>query len=321
MEAPLKRCASVIVPVLTSLICSWALVACGGSGGSSSSTTTGTSTTTTGSSGTTDTTKLPLGDNYVVNTAPSASARGYLYVCPGTTDANGPGTTTKGPWFNSDGTTWSLGTKTLYAVNGAEAWASSFAASVANSLRSLSGNGLPNHTTGTYPITAATSPEAFPYDKNDNRILENTVAWTGLPTSATLNATPTCLGGGAIGVFLTGARLYAAMDAKGRDARAWELGDDCGGHPAPGGVYHYHSLPGCGLDADVAGQHSALVGYIADGFGLYGQLGENGVALTNDDLDECHGHADATRGYHYHTTETFPYTVGCYRGTPIAAHP
>jgi len=269
---------------------------------------------------TTDTTKLPLGDNLMVTAAPASTARGYLYSCS-TPDSSQPGTTNKGPWFNSDGTTWNLGTKLPYAVEGADSWASSFATSIVSSLRSITFNGVPSHGTGQFPITSATSPMASQYDTNGNKIVAASTTWTGLKTSPTVNSTPTCLGKGAIGVFLTGARLFAAMDAKGRDARAWEVTDACEGHPAPGNNYHYHSMPTCGLAADTASQHSALIGYVADGFGLYGKQGDNGKILTNADLDECHGHTDtAVPQYHYHATEQFPYTVGCYRGTPITSH-
>jgi hypothetical protein len=56
-----------------------------------------------------------------------------------------------------------------------------------------------------------------------------------------------------------------------------------------------------------------------------GVRGENGDTLTNADLDACYGHTHAmTRDgatvtlYHYHATYEFPYTVGCYNGTPIS---
>ena len=32
-------------------------------------------------------------------------------------------------------------------------------------------------------------------------------------------------------------------------------------------------------------------------------------------LDQCNGHYGPNGDYHYHTTSTFPYTLGCYRGT------
>lgn len=33
-------------------------------------------------------------------------------------------------------------------------------------------------------------------------------------------------------------------------------------------------------------------------------------------LDRCNGHYGPAGDYHYHATETFPYVLGCYRGTP-----
>jgi hypothetical protein len=37
---------------------------------------------------------------------------------------------------------------------------------------------------------------------------------------------------------------------------------------------------------------------------------------SSDYLDECNGHVGPNGDYHYHTTSTFPYILGCYRGTP-----
>ena len=36
------------------------------------------------------------------------------------------------------------------------------------------------------------------------------------------------------------------------------------------------------------------------------------------DLDECNGHADKERGYHYHVTAKFPYIIGGYMGVQLA---
>ena len=33
-------------------------------------------------------------------------------------------------------------------------------------------------------------------------------------------------------------------------------------------------------------------------------------------LDQCNGHIGPGGDYHYHATPTYPYTLGCYRGTP-----
>jgi len=126
---------------------------------------------------------------------------------------------------------------------------------------------------------------------------------------------PGCVSLGAIGVTLNGVVLFNAADARGEDAVAHEIVDRFGGHPAVS-AYHYHFAPER-LDAEVLeGGHSGIIGYIRDGFPLYGYRGEGGEEMTNEALDECHGHEHGNLGYHYHATMEYPYTIGCYRGTP-----
>lgn len=81
--------------------------------------------------------------------------------------------------------------------------------------------------------------------------------------------------------------------------------------------------PACPSPATRQAAIRALVGYALDGFGIYGQHGEGGRTLTNGDLDACHGHThtviwdgEAREIYHYHLTDEYPYTLGCFRGTP-----
>merc|ERR1712179_125491 len=70
------------------------------------------------------------------------------------------------------------------------------------------------------------------------------------------------------------------------------------------------------------GTPSGIIGVARDGFPLYGPMGDDGVQLTADDLDDCQGRFHLiTSGehagkytYRYHLTEEFPYTMGCYRG-------
>jgi hypothetical protein len=120
---------------------------------------------------------------------------------------------------------------------------------------------------------------------------------------------------GAIGVTLNGVVLFNAADARGNDAVANEIVDVFGGHPAQA-EYHYHAVPERLDAAPGSDGHSGIIGYIRDGFAIYGFHGVGGVELTNADLDECHGHSHGTLGYHYHATMEYPYTIGCYRGTP-----
>ena len=135
-----------------------------------------------------------------------------------------------------------------------------------------------------------------------------------LPINPTVAPSPSCVAVGAIGVTTNGVVLYNAADARGNDAVAHEIVDAHGGHPAQTD-YHYHFVPER-LDTKLPDGHSGIIGYIRDGFAIYGYYGVGAVELSNRDLDECHGHSHGTLGYHYHATMEYPYTVGCYRGTP-----
>jgi hypothetical protein len=246
---------------------------------------------------------------------------GAVFSCQTQFPANAPGAFATGSWFNGDGT---FDPAKKPTVDGAVAWPDAEVKfRVEGSKRVITGTGLPvSHTTGVFPV--ASSDDAYAYDRNPNTITRQTVSIT-LPKNPKVAATPTCLSLGTIGILKSGVQLFNALDAGGRDAVAYEIQDACQGHPERSGTYHDHSVSSCLLD-DVDGGtgHSKLVGYAADGFGIYGPRGEGGTALTNADLDECHGHTHTIRWdgkrvkrYHYHATAEYPYTVGCYRGTPV----
>ena len=147
---------------------------------------------------------------------------------------------------------------------------------------------------------------------------------------------------GALGVLLNGVRIFGVGSPCGYNSDCPEDGgpsiyvdaveaeghttDSCGGHAAPTGDYHVHSGIGfdtnieranCELPEDVSGEHSELLGWMFDGFGLYGRYSLGGELPT--DLDECGGHThllDGVMTYHYHLPEAFPWTVGCLTGCP-----
>lgn len=77
--------------------------------------------------------------------------------------------------------------------------------------------------------------------------------------------------------------------------------DDHGGHVNPHGGYHYHAVTGSIKEIEQTDTHAPMIGYAVDGFAIYGLLDKNGKAPT--DLDECGGHFDDQRGYHYHAGE------------------
>jgi hypothetical protein len=264
-----------------------------------------------------DLTRLPLGDNKV-STQPQ---RGYIWACQ--TQFNGGGAFTDGPWINQADGTWNRLTK--LTVDGEVEWANyEFTIEVVNGERVITGNGLPPHTTGVYPIQA--SDDAYQYDRNPNSISAQTITMT-LPLNPAELATPICADG-IVGMMLTGVPIFSGFDAEGRDAVAHEVQDACGGHPERTGQYHYHDLSACIEERAAGDTHSELVGYAFDGFGIFGFRGEGGVLLTNDDLDECHGHSheidwDGQKVvmYHYHATTEFPYIVSCHRGEALRFHP
>ena len=262
-----------------------------------------------------DLTRLPVGDGRYV-TAPQA---GSVFTCMSYSQSNAVGAHQQGPWFNGDGT-FDITRKAV--VDGAVQWNSAFTITLNGSTRDIVANALPNHPTGIYPIQA--SDDAYEYDRNPNAIREQKVLLS-LPANPAVAGEPACVGG-EIGIMLSGVVLFNAFDAGGRDAVAHETQDSCDGHPEVTGLYHYHSLSNC-LQDTVTG-HSSLMGYAWDGFGIYGLRGEDGVIMTNADLDECHGHThminwdgQMTEMYHYHATYEFPYVIGCFRGSPVRFSP
>ena len=263
---------------------------------------------------TTDQTRLPVGDGKTVRT-PTVGA---LWTCE--QHFSGGGAHRQGPWMRDDGT-FDLTAKAI--VDGDVRWPHQLSITLTGTTRTVTGNGLPDHPTGIYPV--ARSDDAYQYDRNPNTITAETLQLS-LPATPTLAAQPSCAPG-AVGVLLSGSYLFNAVDAAGRDAVAHEAQDQCQGHPAPRGTYHYHSLSLC-LDSGDAAGHSPLMGYAFDGFGIYGFRGEDGAELTNDNLDACHGHTHTVEWdgqpvelFHYHATQEFPYTVGCFRGRAAQVRP
>ena len=74
--------------------------------------------------------------------------------------------------------------------------------------------------------------------------------------------------------------------------------DDAGGHINVHQGYHYHAATGLSFSIEQSDAHAPLIGYAMDGHGIYGQLDKDGKEPT--DLDDCRGHTDELRGYHYH---------------------
>jgi hypothetical protein len=253
---------------------------------------------------------LPVGDGKYRTDGPE---RGSVYLCrpPG----GGGGAQARGPWFSADGTTYDINEKV--AVEGEVKWDASFSMLVADGTRSIVTDDLPrDHTTGEFPVQP--DDPAYRYDRNPNHIAAQSLTYD-LDANPQFSDQPSCLSGES-GVMETGVALFDAFDAGGRDAGAWEVQDGCNGHPQMTSEYHYHTLSSCIRDTSV----ETVLGYALDGFPITGpELGPRNI-LTTADLDECHGITStvmldgrAVTTYHYVMTQDFPYSVSCFRSTPV----
>ncbi len=202
--------------------------------------------------------------------------------------------------------------------------------------RALKGNGLPNHPIGTFPVQSGTAAyqyySALPAMGYKNAAEIPVGAYDinlTLPRNPKVNAAPTCIQWIFTGVVTqTGAAWHVdiAIDSSNNllDPISALPMDQCWGHPYAT-QYHYHGYSWkCFPNQGEQGKHSPLFGYAIDGFGVFGPRGEDGKLVTNADLDECHGHThkiewdgEVKEMFHYHVNNEYPYSVGCYRGTPI----
>lgn len=91
--------------------------------------------------------------------------------------------------------------------------------------------------------------------------------------------------------------------------------DDAGGHINPHAGYHYHAATGKTKQISQPDGHAPMIGYALDGFAIYAHRDEDGNPSA--DLDECGGHYDDTRGYHYHAGAPADNQIlKAFRGTP-----
>ena len=78
--------------------------------------------------------------------------------------------------------------------------------------------------------------------------------------------------------------IYAAYDGRGEDAVAKEIVAKFGRYPAEK-EYHYHFIPERLDNETLSDGNSGIVGYINDGFPVYGYKGKKGGETFNEDLD------------------------------------
>ena len=184
-------------------------------------------------------------------------------------------------------------------------------------------DGVPDHNSP-YFSSSSSQYEAYNGDNSNFNLNPNTIDSFDFkfriplnPTEASNHASTQL---GSIGVSLNGVSFYNQYAGPNNQPLTNEINsfDQYAGHPQPQGVYHYHIEP---TYLTTNQGEEALLGFLLDGFPVYGPE-ENGVTITNDDLDAFHGHIGVTTDYpdgiyHYHITDNDPYINGSgYYGTP-----
>lgn len=183
---------------------------------------------------------------------------------------------------------------------------------------------LPNHTSPYWPtnnpLYEAYNGTNANYNQNPNQISSQNITITvPLYPAEAANKQSTSLG--PMGIARNGVVFFNQYAGPNNQPLTNEIDsfDQWLGHPQNTGQYHYHLEPT--YLTNVYGS-DAFLGLLADGFPVYGPM-ENGLTVTNSDLDEYHGHTHATADfpngiYHYHITPNQdPYINGsAFFGTP-----
>jgi YHYH protein len=179
----------------------------------------------------------------------------------------------------------------------------------------LKSTGIPNHKSPYFGV-GNSQYEAYNGGNASFAINPNSIKTQSLTFKIPLNpseaSSKTATSLGPMGISVNGVPLFNQY-AGPNQPLAGEINsfDQYNGHPQQTGQYHYHVEP---LYITAINTKSALIGFLLDGFPVYGPL-ENGVTLTSSSLDTNHGHTGVTADYpsgiyHYHITADSPYING-----------
>ncbi len=225
----------------------------------------------------------------------------------------------------------------------AAAWGANVTITVGDDSFRFESDGIPSHELPEQFLVPQEGSFTPPVGEEEVSVVDTDIAVVASPIDITIpleptwSDVPTDTGLGIIGVAVSGAMLFNDYEDPSRSFVAVDdnfaidgvpFVDSCNGHPlalardgSGQGQYHYHGVPYCITDAiDADGSHSSIIGFLRDGYPVYGPQDDGGVIITSDDLDECSGHVGPTPEfpegiYHYHFTEDrSPYTVDCYHG-------
>jgi hypothetical protein len=184
---------------------------------------------------------------------------------------------------------------------------------------------LPDHKSAYYPAAnplhenfSGTTFGGGMFAQNPNTIAAQTLTFK-IPVNPAVNAAHSATPLGPIGVSLNGVPFFNQYAAGGSPLTNEVNGfDQWWGHPQNTGMYHYHVEPL--YLTTVKATKWALMGFLLDGFPVYGPKEENNTDPVG--LDVYHGHTHVTADYpagiyHYHFSATAPYLNGNgFYGTP-----
>lgn len=152
-----------------------------------------------------------------------------------------------------------------------------------------------------------------------------TNAWK-IPLVPAIAASTTTAVDGPIGVAVNGIPIFnpckqggCDTSTGGGDTKVQGELDVCNGHAGRADDYHYHAAPVCMMSDQLTHYwDSHPIGWALDGFAIYGYYNPDGSVATRDTI--CGGntltHQGGPSGYAYHVTDTSPYILSCFRGTP-----
>lgn len=148
-----------------------------------------------------------------------------------------------------------------------------------------------------------------------------TKAWK-IPLVPVVATSKTAATDGPIGIAINGVPIFNPCKQGGcqnGDTKVLGELDVCNGHAGRGDDYHYHAAPTCLM----AGQAPSYwnthpLGWALDGFAIFGYNNADGSVANRDGV--CGGNTSAVSngpsGYSYHVTDTSPYVLSCFHGTP-----
>jgi len=146
-------------------------------------------------------------------------------------------------------------------------------------------------------------------------------AWK-IPLSPAIASATTSAVDGPIGIAINGVPIFNPCKQGGcqnGDTKVLGELDSCNGHAGRADDYHYHAAPNCLMSSKPASYWDTHpLGWALDGFAIFGYNDANGTVAQRDSV--CGGNtnpvSNAPSGYSYHVTDTAPYILACFRGTP-----